>query len=95
MNFCNKCKKVVPDDEILDFASFVKPGLMGTSCKTTKIHRYQTYTNKVTSPYKSDMIGSCLVKETIYCGSIIEPSAEEYFIYITCGIREDYKPGND
>lgn len=76
MNFCDKCNKIVPDEEVKEF--------IPNSGKFTHIY------TQLVNAYKGQMpgvIGCCLVEETIFCGSIREPSDQEYFIYETLNVR--------
>lgn len=73
MNFCEKCCKIVPDDELSNILS-------------TKIHVYKeienAYQNKGTM-----RVGFLAVVKRRFCGIIREPTPEEYFIYHTLDVQ--------
>ena len=76
MNFCDKCNKIVPNSEVKDIFNIGK-----------KTHVYTEYVNA----YKNQqpgMIGCCLVNEEVWCGTIREPTDQEYFIYHTLGVND-------
>lgn len=73
MNFCDKCNKIVPENEIQNILSFKK-------------HIYRVtenaYHNKGTM-----RVGFLPISKTIFCGTIREPTPEEYFIYHTLKVE--------
>lgn len=76
INFCEECNKIVPETEIKCNDLFGKDKLFHVYTKMKNL-----YNNAGTN-----RIGCCLVKETVLCGRIREPSDMEYFIHHTLGI---------
>jgi hypothetical protein len=74
MNFCEECNKIVPDSEVKDIFD-----------DGHKRHIYKKTVN-ANRNVQPGMIGCCLVSETVWCGNIREPNAQEYFIYHTLNI---------
>lgn len=75
--YCEKCEKVVPEDEVLDFAA--KFGRASKYKPSGKVHCYKQTVNA----YKNQApgtIGCYLVEETVWCGKVREPTDQEYFI---------------
>ena len=98
--FCERCEKIVPEDEVEDFASkFHLEALREFNPHAAKFHEELgiklepnlTHVYKQTvNAYKNqrpDIIGCCLVEETVWCGKVREPTDYEYFIYETCKVR--------
>lgn len=69
INFCTKCNKVVPEDEIMQFTPTGK-----------RTHRYYKTVNFYRN-MPAGAIGYCPVQETIYCGEVREPTHEECLAY--------------
>jgi len=79
MNFCDKCHKIISDEEIVHYEA-------NAFCDQDRyVHQYQEYVN-LNGP--SDGFNFCGGLVTQYCGNIREPSEEEYFMYITCQMKE-------
>ncbi len=75
-NFCEKCCRLISDDE-LELAPL-------NNNKT--IHHYTTTENLYGK--NTGLIGYCPVLKHHYCyDSVREPSALEYFLYVTCDIN--------
>ena len=70
--FCDKCNKVVPTNELRE--------LLPTS---GNFFHYYTKTVNAYKNQRPGTIGCCLVEESVFCGKIREPNAQEYFIYHT------------
>jgi hypothetical protein len=77
--FCDKCCKIVPAEQIKynHANAFVAEGFWS--------HTYQAYVN-LASP--SSGMNCCMGYEWVYCGNVREPTAEEYFMYVTCPMKE-------
>lgn len=67
MNFCTKCFKIVPDNEVQILS------------ENSKVHHYFKIKNAYNNS-GSDRIGYLPVEVPIYCGSVREPTDIEYFI---------------
>ncbi len=76
--FCDKCHKVAPEDQVV----YYEPNSFHNGFYS---HQYYSYEN-IAPP--SDGMNACLANVLIYCGNIIEPTAEEYFMWITCPMKE-------
>lgn len=85
MWFCEICEKIVPENEVYEMPKMPAIPELGILTETPphKIHRYKELRNIYNNP--PDVIGCCLVEEEIWCGSVREPTQEEYFIYHTIG----------
>lgn len=72
MNFCDKCHKLVPDKEIVQFTIFGKTG--------KKKHRYFEMRNYYRYQ-SSGKVGFDPVSDTVWCGEVREPTHEECLAY--------------
>lgn len=79
IKFCDKCKKVVPDNEI----HYYEPNAFHNGYYS---HQYYSYEN--IAPRSSGM-NCCMSNVLKYCGSIVEPADWEYFFYVTWGVKVD------
>lgn len=77
MNFCEKCNKIVPDSEVKQPFKNLKAEFKNNK----KIHVYDQCVNIGSN--RPNIIGCCLVNETVWCGDVREPTDQEYFIYHT------------
>ncbi len=76
--FCDKCHKVVPEDQVKYYA----PNSFHNGFYS---HTYERYQN-LAPP--SSGLNACMGMAWVYCGNIVEPTAEEYFMYVTCPMKE-------
>lgn len=70
MNFCDKCLKLVPDNEVKMHFGQVKHVFFQT---------VNAYKNQ-----RSGTIGYLARDEKVVCGNVREPTEYEYFMYETC-----------
>ena len=81
MNFCEECKKIVPDSEVKQPFSNANAPFPYRNDK--RIHVYHRTVNISNRNGRPDVIGCCLVDEVVWCGNVREPTDQEYFIYHT------------
>lgn len=81
MNFCEECNKIVPDSEVKQPFKNAKADFPYRNDK--RIHFYEKCVNIANRSGRPDVIGCCLVNETVWCGDVREPTDQEYFIYHT------------
>lgn len=93
--FCEKCEKIVPKNEVMDFSAKFGEALKKLNPHAAKLQgelgsvepsRTHVYKQTVNA-YKNqrpDIIGCCLVQETVWCGKVREPTDYEYFLFETC-----------
>jgi len=79
MNFCEACCKIVPDSEVKQPFKNAKADFPYRN--DSRMHIYNQYVNIGSN--SPDVIGCCLVNETVWCGDVREPTDQEYFIYHT------------
>lgn len=73
--YCEKCEDLVPETEVKN------------PFPTLKDFKPIHYYTRMVNAYKNQapgVIGFCPETEHNYCGSVREPTPEEYFIHYTC-----------
>lgn len=96
--FCEDCEKVVPENEVMDFATkfgdaIKKLEAMADPLSLTPRKREPVLRHvykQTVNAYKNQrpgMIGCCLEQETVWCGNVREPTDQEYFLFHTCKVK--------
>ncbi len=90
--YCEKCQDLVPETEVVELPRLdisVGKKVKVKALKEKSRHHQKSWTENFYNNAGTGRIGYCPVQRTQMCGTVREPTPEEYFIHFTCNPKRN------